>query len=67
MGGRTQRKAPDRESWVSEVSTERLERYTSMLDSGGSIHRIDGSPRLTGQQQYFRDLLDREISNRTKK
>ncbi len=64
MGGRAKRKTPDRESWISEVSTDRLQRYESMLDSGGSIQRVDGSPRLTGQQEYFRDLIQREISKR---
>lgn len=64
MGGRTKRKLPERETWITEVSNSRLERYSAMLQSGGAVQRIDGSVRTLGQQDYFGDLVSREIARR---
>jgi hypothetical protein len=68
MGGRDQRrddkKIPDREQWVREISDSRLLNYRRMLLSAGKVERLDGSPRTADQQAYFTDLIAREMSRR---
>lgn len=71
MGGRsTARIAPDeerlsdRDAWIREVSTARLERYRDLLVSGGQFERLDGSPRSAAQRTAFRSLVDAELSRR---
>lgn len=61
MGGRDQRRdLADHQSWITEVSNERLERYSRMLDSGGKDKRVDGSVRVRDAQQNFRALIEKE-------
>lgn len=67
MGGRRERdQRPDREAWITEVSSVRLERYSALMESGGAVQRVDGSARLHGQQSYFRSLVRGEIARRRK-
>lgn len=63
MGGRDQTR-PEREAWVMEVSTARLQAYERLMDSGGSVVRSDGSARTALQQEYFRDLVRSELDRR---
>lgn len=71
MGGRTNRGGSsdrddysDREKWIKEVSTSRLETYARMLTSPSARPvRSDGTGRIAGGD-YFRDLVSREKSRR---
>lgn len=64
MGGRQKQTRPDRESWISEVSTQRLQGYAAMLESGGQVVRMDGTGRSSGQRAYFGDLVKTELQKR---
>lgn len=63
MGGRDQTR-PEREAWVTQVSTSRLQAYERLMDSGGAVVRSDGSARTALQQEYFRDLVRSELDRR---
>lgn len=67
VGGRTRRdEYPDRESWITEVSDQRLEQYRQLTYASGFNQRIDGASRSGGQQSYFTDLIERERARRQK-
>lgn len=55
----------ERERWISEVSSGRLDRYERMLKTSGARHRLDGGSR-GDQGAYFRDLIAREKSRRSR-
>jgi hypothetical protein len=66
MGGRTMRedrRSPDREQWIREVSDARLHRYEKLMMSQAAPYRLDGAKRVD-QGGYFRDLLNKEINRR---
>ena len=78
MGGRRERREdvasddlfheaglPEREQWIGDVSSERLDRYERMLSTPGAGHRLDGSSRGDGGS-YFLNLIERERARRSR-
>lgn len=63
MGGRDQQR-PQREEWISEVSTSRLHAYERLMSSEGAGARADGSGRTALQRDYFRGLVQSELDRR---
>lgn len=58
MGGREKKRhnrLSDRETWITEVSTPRLQKYLKMLKSSGARHRLDGRVR---ERMHFDDVGD---------
>lgn len=66
MGGREPRREyPEREQWITEVSSSRLARYERLMESSAAPRRLTGERRI-GDGDYFRDLVRREVERRNR-